>query len=233
MTAWTRLTETDLLTCVRFLPGNLRDLLMAHPNRMYVAGGYVRSTIAREKVHDIDIMLHRETPSYTAALELADKDADALHITANATTVASMNPSVQFITRWLFASPQDVLKSFDFTIAAAIFWYDGSGWTSLCHPDYYTDLAARRLVYMKPVREEEPGGSMLRVLKFTERGYRIGLGDLAAVIARLTDKVHGSEFSQTEEGYIQVIQGLLYEVDPAADPHRSRHRLSTVKATPS
>ena len=35
--------------------------------------------------------------------------------------------------------------------------------------EFYPDLAARRLVYTAPVRDEEAGGSLLRVRKFIER----------------------------------------------------------------
>ena len=52
----------------------------------------------------------------------------------------------------------------------------GGEYVGLCNIRFYPDLAARRLVYTSPLRNEDAGGSILRVLKFYQRGYRIPHG---------------------------------------------------------
>src|SRR3546814_4873776 len=77
--------------------------------------------------------------------------------------------TVQFITRWTFDNAADLVASFDFTVCQAAIWRNRLGeWKSLISNSFYIDLAGRRLVYTAPEPQEEPGGSMLRVIKESE-----------------------------------------------------------------
>jgi hypothetical protein len=145
-----------------------------------------------------------------------------IHTTQNAHTVPRKRGiAIQFIHRWSYDAVSDLLQSFDFTIACGAFWYY-DGWRSLCHDRFYQDLAAKRLIYTSPKRNEDAGGSMLRVLKFYQRGYRIPLDSMGAVIARLIGGVR--DIGGTTEDYrAHVITGLLREVDPAIDPTHIAH----------
>jgi hypothetical protein len=155
--------------------------------------------------------------------------------TDNAYTVTSYKPAVQIIHRWLFDAGEMVASSFDFTCCAAAFWWDGEKWDSYCDDRFYCDLAAKRLIYRSPVRNEDAGGSMLRVLKYYQKGYRIPLDSLAKIIARLAKGVdfHNMIVSTTEgderherireEQFAKVICGLLREVDPNIDPSHIAH----------
>jgi len=223
------LNPHDLLWCVRRLPKPVVALLKAHPGAVFIAGGYVRSRVTGEHVNDIDLFVSSAEDAKRFALEVAGGDEKRLHITPNAITIKRISPTVQFIHRWTFAAPSDALASFDFTIAAAALWWDGSRWQSLCDPDYYADLAAKRLIYRKPSRNEDAGGSMLRVLKFYQRGYRIPLDSLGAVVARLVQGVRpgtlpmGRSDGDMEAAWGMVLTGLLREVDPAIDPDHISH----------
>ena len=95
-------------------------------------------------------------------------------------------------------------------------------------PRFYEDLAAKRLRYTSPQRNEDAGGSMLRVLKFYQRGYRIPLNCLGAVVSRLVkgidfDAVSGGTEATREKQIAKVISGLLREVDPNVDPEHIAH----------
>src|SRR5208283_3039247 len=107
-------------------------------------------------------------------------------------------------------------------------WFESGKWTSLIDDEFYSDLAAKRLVYRSPVRNEDAGGSVLRLLKFYSRGFRIPLDSLGAVLARLVDGVDLNGISTesfkdgyilggtsightTEERWASVITGLLRE----------------------
>jgi len=204
----------DLHFCVRRLPKNLRAMMEKHGKRIIVAGGYVRSIIAREKISDVDVFAGNKQASSILATELQGND--KFHKTDNAFTVTKVKPVVQFIFRWVFEKPADIVDSFDFSISQVAFWFDAEAkkWDSLCSDKFYQDLSAKRLVYLSPVRNEDAGGSLLRVLKYYQRGYRIPLDSFGAVIARL---VSGIDFNRTGNDEVQIakiISGLLFEVDP-------------------
>lgn len=229
----TTLAPHDLLWCVRRLPRPVVALCKAHPGSVFIAGGYVRSRVASEPVNDIDLFVRNADDARALALDLAGGDspeaASRLHVTNNAITVKGTRPSVQLIHRWTFDTPADALASFDFTIACAALWWDGERWASACHRNYYADLAGRRLIYTSPSRNEDAGGSILRVLKFYQRGYRIPIDSLGAVVARLIggiemDRLPVHRFDgDREKALAFVITGLLREVDPAIDPDHVAH----------
>ena len=216
------LSPHDLLWCVRRLPKSVYHLMKKNPGTLFIAGGYVRSCISNERVNDIDIFSANANAAKAAALVLAEGDEKRLHVTDNAISVKRTTPMVQFIHRWTFTTPQECIASFDFTIASASFWWDGVKWVSVVHPTFYADLAAKRLVYLSPVRNEDAGGSMLRVLKFYQRGYRIPLDSLGAVVSRLTMGVRDIG-PMNEDRRALILTGLLREVDPQIDPDHIAH----------
>lgn len=230
------LSKYDLNWCVRRLPEQLIKLLKSKGKTVFVAGGFIRSCIANEPIADIDMFCPSKAES-EACSKLMDNT--ILHETENAFTCFGKKTVMQFIHRWTFDDPATCIESFDFTIARAAIWWDidpspnsltGSGcWRSLCDDAFYQDLAAKRLVYTSPVRNEDAGGSMLRVLKFYQRGYRMPLESLGAVIARLVSGVqeavqaNSAESEPTEVRMARVLTGLLREVDPNVDPDHIIH----------
>lgn len=225
-----QLLVNDLVWCVNRLPKLLRKLMKESPNQLIVAGGYIRSCIANEEVNDIDVF----SPSAAHAqmcvniLQLAGPDVLKVVKTENAFTICTKPYPIQFIYKWVFAEPKNVIPSFDFTVAKAAIWYDGKDWVSLCDVRFYIDLAAKRLVYCCPIRNEAAGGSMLRVLKFYQRGYRIPLDSMGAVISRLVQAVSMQEIAnhpkeEQEKQLAKVLTGLLREVDPNIDPEHIAH----------
>ena len=212
------LTKTDLLYVVRHLPRDIRALLQAD-QRLFVAGGFIREVIASSGgAKDIDLFGQYRIDLAIAAerLRRGRGEGSCVISTANAITVlAPPRMPVQFITRWTFDNAADLLASLDFTVCQAAVWHQDGEWLSACAPTFYSDLAARRLVYTTPQREEEPGGSLLRVRKFLQRGYNIQPPALAAVTARLLVAVRAKGLGAGTEGDVaQVLTGLLYEVDP-------------------
>lgn len=229
----------DLQWCVRRMPGYLRTALKANPQTLFVAGGFIRACIAHEEVNDIDLFVKDKDSAWPIALAYAQRFGDdeataakKLYVTDNAISIRGTKPMVQIIHRRTFDTPQKCCESFDFTIACAAIWWTGEAWASCCHDDYYCDLAAKRLIYTAPVRMEDAGGSMLRVLKFYKRGYNIPINHLGRVIARLMGGVRESDPDRdwavpTEEWNAKIITGLLHEVDPNVDVEHTSHLPST------
>ena len=217
------LDRMDLAWAVRRLPANVRDLLKKHGPKVFLAGGYLRATVANEKVSDIDLFCPSKDYGEACAKELAGDGKP--HVTPNAFTVRTKPIPTQFITRWTYESPLACLAHFDFTVAQAAIWWAGeptNRWESACSARFYADLAAKRLVYLAPQRNEDAGGSMLRVLKFYQKGYRIPLDSLGAVVARLCTGVRDDGW-RDEYHAARIITALLVEVDPSVDPDHIAH----------
>lgn len=226
------LNRQDIDWAIRRMPAAVRELLKKNARRACVAGGFLRSCIANEAINDVDIFAANKDHARAMAAELSvamafpGRPAIKVHVTDNAYTVLAKGITPQIIHRWTFEDVMDVTPTFDFTIACAmVFWCDRlNRWEGFCAPTFYQDLAAKRLVYRAPEREEEPGGSMLRVLKFYQRGYRIPLDSLARVMARCCKDIY---MADGEEIVSKIITGRLVEVDPVIDPSHAAHLTST------
>ena len=237
MTDYIELLPEDLYWVVRGLGKNLQEALKcAYTAERYggptvrpiLAGGCIRSRISGERPNDIDLIVASASMADDVARNIEPNTARH-HRTQNAITLPKQPITVQVIHRWTYTDPLVCMEEFDFTIAKAAVWWDGICWRSAAHPRFYPDLAAKRLTYTAPDRAEDAGGSMLRVLKFYQRGFRIPLDDLGKVIARLMQGVgkrrwEGGEFDpNTESGLGGVLSGLLREVDPSIDPDHIMH----------
>ncbi len=227
------LNKEDLLWCVQRLPKRVKDTMKQ--SRGYipvVAGGFIRSCIANEKISDIDMFAiggDDKSPE-EFALSLARIRGvgivDAPKKSPNTWQINVGDMPVQMIHRWRFDTVEDCILSLDFTICQAAIWWNGSEWVSACVASYYQDLAAKRLNYTAPERDEDAGGSMLRILKYYQRGYRIPLDSLGLVIARMVSGIKEENFrrigSMPKESWEKqighVLTGLLRIVDPLTDP---------------
>jgi len=235
-----KLDYQDLRWALVRLPKNLKTIMEQkewHEN-IFVGGGYLRSIVSGEKINDVDVFVKSEKDAELLAHKLAVDKKD-IYKTDNAYTVRG-KMTIQIIHRWLFEKPEDVSNSFDFTICCAVIFCNGTPnhfdqetgekekiqieWSSYCDDRFYVDLASKRLIYRCPVRNEDAGGSMLRVLKYYQKGYRIPLDSLGAVIARLTKSLDCNKIDITNEDAVaKVITGLLREVDPNIDPLHLSH----------
>jgi hypothetical protein len=256
----TKLTHHDLQFALLRSPRALLTLMKLPKwrGKIFVGGGFLRSVVSGDPVNDVDVFVSQKELAWLLARELIitrmglkpegpgdifSQSQETLiksriHETDNALTLArGFSPTVQIIHRWTFDSGNAAANSFDFTCCAAMFWYGKDGFGSYCDTRFYPDVAAKRLIYRSPVRNEDAGGSMLRVLKYYQKGYRIPLDSLAAVITRLVGGVDVEKTSykhfNTDTGkyeqraepkqFAKIICGLLREVDPNVDPSHVAH----------
>ncbi|GBR70941.1 hypothetical protein [Gluconobacter kanchanaburiensis] len=211
-----RLNSYDLRRALMCLPKDVLNVIK--DGKLFLAGGYLRACVAGEPISDIDILSPNRTTAEKWAQYLSGSRGgrEPWH-TKNAITLSEVGKTpVQFIHRWTFNAPEEIIESFDFTVAQAVIWYDGAIWKSLVSSNFYQDLAAKRLRYTFPNRHEDAGGSLLRVQKFLKRGYDISPENLAKVISRLIGGVReDSPFWQgTEEYKATILASLLRQVDP-------------------
>lgn len=209
------LRPQDLNFVLSRTPKDIRKFMQEQP--LYLAGGFIRSIISGEQPSDIDLFGPSKEALDAISMKLALDRKGRRHVSENAITVLSPPRfPVQFITKWTYVNPLDIVQSFDFTICqAAIWWADGEvkKWQSMVSPDFYPDLAARRLVYAFPKRMEAAGGSMMRVRKFLTRGYNIQAPSLAGVMTRVFMSIRDAA-GMDEAGMAKVVAGILHEVDP-------------------
>lgn len=230
----------DLQFAVRRIPKKLRAQMIANPGKIFVGGGFLRAVVAREDVNDVDVFV----TSKQEALNLADALAKAtdpnfipvldrpkhIYETENALTLFRFSPAIQIIHKWTFEDAESVVQSFDFSCCCAAVGYQDGEWFGVCSEHFYPDVANKRLRYLSPKRIEEAGGSMLRVLKYYQKGYRIPLESLAKVIARCIGPVEFEKIYRNfatdgarEEEVARVVSGLLRQVDPLVDPTHEAH----------
>lgn len=236
----TNLMWHDLERCLRRTPPQVLALMKGVGAELFVAGGFVRACVSGEEINDIDLFCPEKEKALAWARQLLAQGGTSVHETDNAATVLGYKYPLQFIHRWTYTYPSMALNSFDFTISMAGFWaqrfpnMEQTTWQSACHERFYADVAAKRMIYTSPTREEEAGGSLLRVLKFYQRGYRIPLNSMGAVISRIIkgiDFAHlptrpathkKAPYTREEAITVAVIQ-LLREVDPEIDPNHIAH----------
>lgn len=199
------------------LPKKLKDVMQIDywKNKIFVAGGYIRSIITNTDISDIDIFV----PDFEHAKTLLSilSTNNGIIETENAYTIKS-KPVMQIIHRWAFNNIHDIINSFDFTICCAGIYYDGKKWCSECNDRYYIDLASKRLIYMQPSINEDAGGSLLRVLKYYNKGFRITLASYGAIIARAivnNPKIINDLNNETK--LATTITDILKEVYPRID----------------
>jgi len=231
------LSKRDVYWVLRRAPKCVVQL-MESDKRAMLAGGFIRACVANEEPQDVDLFApDADTAGLYARLLAGDKG--TVWTSANAHTVRRPDAAlpIQVIHRWAYSTAEELAESFDFTVAKSVVWC-GSGrdaathraeWMSTAHPDFYADLAARRLVYTSPKRNEDAGGSLLRVLKFYQRGYRIPLDSMGAVVARLVGSVKDIDLVELdgatyrEAAVAEALTALLHEVDPQQDPQHIFH----------
>lgn len=204
------LDPQDTIRCITALPGSVERILSRWS--VCIAGGFVRSVITGEEPNDIDMfpLGTLDTTGVVADLKV-DRYEQAARTENAITMVRQGRTPIQIVTRWPGKTVDRVLEGFDLTVAAAAVAMKDGVLVGRCHPRFYQDTAARRLVYTRPDRAEaEPGGTLLRLFKYARRGFNASPETLAEVVCRVVQKA-GLVSAEDAE---MVLRRELREVDP-------------------
>jgi hypothetical protein len=173
------LRNTDVIRVLGKLPANVRLFLEEHT--AFLAGGFIRDTLAERAPHDIDIF------GPLAELEDFRMDMGGVQYTKFATTYTPLaGLPVQLVTGFSYWNPTDLLLRFNFTVNQAAIWYEDGTWCSLCSDRFYEDLAAERLVYGGRQQRETAAHSLMKVVSLVNNGWAIDVEELMKVTASAT-----------------------------------------------
>lgn len=182
------LSKAHLDAIFKKLPIGVTYQLQRYADHLFLAGGAIRAILNNESVNDIDLFAQHASIAEGAAHFFQGGNATVkLHVTENAFTIKDVNPHVQIVRRDYYDTPQAVLDSFDFVVCKAVIWYDGNLWQSRVDPGFFNDLEQQKLTYCSPVGQD-PRDSLLRVLKFSARGYSVDARSLAKIVTQTVRK---------------------------------------------
>ena len=216
---------TDII--VRLLPPPLKDILMEHGPHICIAGGFCRDAISGRDPKDADIFAVGKREMEAVIEKFGWEAANySRHHTANTVTFKPfLNMDgycdIQFITRVYYPFHTDLISSFDFTICQCCVYWSGDSWIGLCTPEFWEDILAERARYTAPIRTEDPGASVLRLVKFARKGYKIGEQDVASCIGRFYAQLSGKPEEEMKEKvkscFRRVGYGWRTEAEPVED----------------
>lgn len=188
-----------------YIPEDISKLLRAHEGKLYLAGGYLRDTFMRLEPSDIDLFMSKDTDQEEIVKEITTLLGCEPEKTINAYTWQPAHRiPVQLIVRWRYDQPAGVLASFDFTNSLAAVWYSNGDFKLLTGDGYWKALATKTLVWAKPANDPSPGGALLRIIKFAQRGWHISLQDLAEVVSAFVEACDGYEVSDLLDRLVEI-----------------------------
>lgn len=219
-------------TIVRCLPPEVKEILMDRGHQLIVAGGFCRDVMTGRPAKDIDIFAISEPIMKDAIDSFGVLHTWARKQTANSVTFEEFFPTdesvpVQFITRVYYPDHIDLIHSFDFSVCQiGVYWQPGdtgySQWVGICSDLFWRDIFSETATYTDPERDEDPGASLLRLVRFAGRGYKINEKDIAAVTGRFVSTLTGEPKAQAQEKVKKVFRSVGYagrrvELEPVED----------------
>lgn len=201
------------------LPIQVKATLLKYQGKVFVGGGCLRDAILGDKPKDYDLF-----STATSQTEVRDylKDKSMSYFTSdNATSFyIKGQPTVQLITKWTYVDAQQMVEDFDFTVNQIGLVVIDNKPTVVYTDGFLDDIYTKTLTYTSPVRDENCAGSLMRMVKFLQRGYKIDKDNLAKLIGRLVSalpdvSLDGDSFTtynpdfNSESGYANRVYTLL------------------------
>ncbi|MER9911670.1 hypothetical protein NKJ71_13655 [Mesorhizobium sp. M0050] len=143
----------------------------------YVAGGAITSVFTGKPINDLDIYFKSREDFETAVGQAYDASWWNVDTSKRAVTFSDNGTIVQYMHFDFFPTAQDIFKAFDYTIVMAAYDYDTKEF--VFHDDFLRHNSQRFLRFNAGTRY--PLASATRVLKYQQRGYTIGKGDILKI----------------------------------------------------
>ena len=143
----------------------------------FAAGGAVTSVFTAQNINDVDVYFKTREAFETAVAQAYEDGYWCVSSSKRAVTFSDNGRVVQFMHFDFFPTAQDIFAAFDFTIVMGAYDYDAKEF--VFHDDFLKHNSQRFLRFNKGTRY--PLASATRVLKYQQRGYTIGKGDILKI----------------------------------------------------
>lgn len=147
------------------------------PKGAFIAGGAITSVFTGQPINDVDFYFKSKEDFIIAVGQAYDERFWCLAATDRAVTFANGDGIIQLMHFDFFSNANDVFDAFDFTVCMGA--YDLDAKEFVFQDNFFKHAAQRHLNFHSGTRY--PYGSLLRVLKYQDRGYRINRGDLLRI----------------------------------------------------
>lgn len=144
----------------------------------FIAGGAILSRATKTEINDFDVYPKSNKAMIDAFYTLIEDNCFVVNISDRAVTFKSNNITndkgergiIQVMTYDTFETADKIFEHFDFTICMGA--YDCDAMEHVFHPDFYPDVASKTIRFNPKTRY--PLNSLLRLTKYTAKGYYIG-----------------------------------------------------------
>lgn len=147
------------------------------PAGAMIAGGALTSVFTGQPINDVDLYFRSRASFEQAIHDAYDDGLWCVAVSSRSVTFARGSSIIQMMHFDWFADAAAVFDCFDFTACMAA--YDCETKDFVFHPDFWKHAAQRFLRFHGGTRY--PFASLLRVLKYQQRGYTIGKSDLLRI----------------------------------------------------
>jgi hypothetical protein len=144
----------------------------------YCAGGAVTSVFTGKPINDVDVYFKSREAFEFAVCQAYEDGFWCVSVTKRAVTFKDGDRTLQYMHFDFFPTAADIFKAFDYTIVMGAYDYDTKEFTF--HDDFLKHNSQRFLRFNAGTRF--PLASATRVLKYQQRGYTIGKGDMLKIV---------------------------------------------------
>jgi hypothetical protein len=148
-----------------------------NPTGAFIAGGAITSVFTGQPIRDVDFYLKSKEAFIEAVAQAYDESFWCLAATDRAVTFARGSDIIQLMHFDFFPTAEAVFDAFDFTVCMGA--YDLDTKEFIFHEEFMKHAAQRHLSFHSGTRY--PYGSLLRVLKYQQRDYKISRSDLLRI----------------------------------------------------
>jgi hypothetical protein len=144
----------------------------------FAAGGAVTSVFTGKDINDVDVYFKSREAFEYAVAQAYEEGMWCVSATKRAVTFSDQGGTpIQFMHFDFFPTAQSIFDAFDFTVVMGAYDFDTSEF--LFHEDFLKHNSQRFLRFHPGTRY--PLASATRVLKYQDRGYTIGKGDILKI----------------------------------------------------
>lgn len=144
----------------------------------FAAGGAVTSVFTGKEINDVDVYFKSRKAFEAAVASAYDEGWWCIAASKRAVTFSDNGGApIQFMHFDFFPTAQDIFNAFDFTVVMGAYDFDTSEF--VFHDDFLKHNSQRFLRFHPGTRY--PLASATRVLKYQDRGYTIGKGDILKI----------------------------------------------------